>query len=85
VSYLLAYTGGAHRDLKRLDASVSARVIRTLEHLADSNEGDVIRLTGVHPPQYRLREGDWRIRFTRDDAAATLTVPRVLPRGEAYR
>ncbi len=85
MSYLLAYTGGARRDLKRLDASVSARVIRALEHLADSNEGDVIGLTGVHPPQYRLRVGDWRIRFTRDDATHTLTVLRVLPRGEAYR
>jgi len=35
--------------------------------------------------QWRLRVGDWRVLFTLDDAARTMIVLRVLPRGGAYR
>lgn len=33
----------------------------------------------------RLRVGDWRVRFARDDERPLLHVLRVLPRGKAYR
>lgn len=75
----------ALKDFGRLDARLRARISRALERFASTQQGDVTRLTDVRPPQYRLRVGDWRIRFTRDDATATLTVLHVLPRGDAYR
>jgi len=45
--------------------------------------GDVKRLQGIDPPEFRLRVGDWRVRFLSD--GATLTVLRVRNRREAYR
>lgn len=44
-----------------------------------------MRLAGTNPPEYRLRVGDWRLRFLRDDAARLVILTRVLPRGRAYR
>src|ERR1044071_6953668 len=52
---------------------------------AQTQRGDVVRLTDVEPPEFRLRVGDWRVRFRIDRAAATLILLRVLPRDQAYR
>jgi mRNA-degrading endonuclease RelE of RelBE toxin-antitoxin system len=60
-------------------------VVDAVEHFARTGEGDVVRLVDVAPPEYRLRVGDWRVRFARDDEHRLLHVLRVLPRGKAYR
>lgn len=75
----------ARRDLKRLDPPVQRRVVDAVKHFARTGEGDVVRLVDVKPPEYRLRVGDWRVRFARDDEHPLLHVLRVLPRGKAYR
>lgn len=35
--------------------------------------------------EWRLRVGDWRVRFVRDSETGVVYVVRVLPRGRAYR
>lgn len=75
----------ALRDLRRLDSPNQRRVIAAVERYADSEHGDVVRLTDTAPPQYRLRVGDWRVRFTVDRPAKVFHVLHVLPRGKAYR
>jgi mRNA-degrading endonuclease RelE of RelBE toxin-antitoxin system len=35
--------------------------------------------------EWRLRVGDWRVRFTRERDTGVIQVLRVLPRGRAYR
>lgn len=79
-------TRPAARDIKRLDAPVGHRILAALDGLeVDPPAGDIKRLTATKPPQWRLRVGDWRIRFTRDNATRTVLILRVLPRGRAYR
>jgi len=79
-------TAAAGRDIKRLDPPVQARILAALDGLAaQPPAGDIKRLTGQQPPQWRLRVGDWRVRFNRDPAARTVLILRVLPRGRAYR
>jgi mRNA-degrading endonuclease RelE of RelBE toxin-antitoxin system len=34
--------------------------------------------------EWRLRVGDWRVRFAFDDQQRVIVVLRVLPRGRAY-
>jgi len=75
----------AQRDLKKLDPPMRRRVIDAVKHFAQTGEGDVVRLVDVEPPEYRLRVGDWRVRFARDDEHRLLHVLRVMPRGKAYR
>jgi hypothetical protein len=42
---------------------VRRRVVDAVDHFARTGEGDVVRLVNVKPSEYRLRVGDWRVRF----------------------
>ena len=78
------FTPRALRDMRRLDRPVQRRIVQALDRLVDDPPvGDVVRLTGSDD-EWRLRVGDWRVRFTRD-ADRLILVTRVLPRGRAYR
>jgi mRNA-degrading endonuclease RelE of RelBE toxin-antitoxin system len=75
----------AEKDARGLSASERRRVVSAVERFATKLEGDVVKLTAVKPAEYRLRVGDLRVRFSRDDERRALTVLRVLPRDKAYR
>jgi mRNA interferase RelE/StbE len=79
------FTARARRDLKRLDPPVRRKVIAALDALVTSDPpaGDVRKLAGSD--EWRLRVGEWRVRFERDPAQHVLYILRVLPRGRAYR
>ncbi|MFD3005238.1 type II toxin-antitoxin system RelE family toxin [Thermus tengchongensis] len=86
--YTLLLTRSAQKDLEALPPEVLRRVDQALEELADNPfpPGKVKKLKGSgHPPVYRLRVGDYRVLFTVDPEAKTLTVARVKHRREAYR
>jgi mRNA interferase RelE/StbE len=79
------FARAAQRDLRRLDPPIRRRVLAAIEGLlADPPHGDIKRLTGTDG-EYRLRVGDWRIRFTRHPNQQIVLIERVLPRGRAYR
>jgi mRNA-degrading endonuclease RelE of RelBE toxin-antitoxin system len=84
LSWQVRWQAAARRDLSRLDPQVQERVITAVERLAVASVGDVLRLKGVTPPEWRLRVGQWRIRFRRNDAEQILDILRVLPRDQAY-
>jgi mRNA interferase RelE/StbE len=72
----------ARRDLKRLDRPVQRRILDALERfVAAPRSGDIRKLDSV---QWRLRVGDWRVRFSFDDENQVIVVLRILPRGRAY-
>ena len=66
-----------------LDKGIARRVKQAVERFADTGAGNVKRLQGIDPPEYRLRVGDYRVRFHMDDE--TVQVLRVRNRREAYR
>jgi mRNA interferase RelE/StbE len=74
----------ARKDLRRIDPPNRTRILAAIRRLGRSAEltGDVKRLRGSD--EYRLRVGDWRVRFERDGRQLIITVVRVLPRGRAY-
>lgn len=84
MSTRVQWSSRARRDLKKLDPQVRRRAIDAILRLAETGEGDVKRLSNFHPPEYRLRVGDWRVRFGRDHETDDLLILRVLPRGKAY-
>ncbi len=83
--WTIDWTDNARRDLRRLDRQMAQRAIAAVERLAATGQGDVTRLQGVEPPEWRLRVGDWRVRFAYDFGSSAIHVLRVLPRGWAYR
>ena len=84
MSWTVILTGSARRDIWRIDPPVAARIFDALNRLATTGQGDTQRLRGV-ADEWRLRVGDWRVRFRYDATTRTLEVLRILPRGEAYR
>ena len=77
------WTGTALEDMAALDKGIARRVKQAVERFADTGAGNVKRLQGIDPPEYRLRVGDYRVRFHLDDE--TVQVLRVRNRREAYR
>ena len=66
-----------------LDKAIARRVKQSVERFAESGAGNVRRLQAIDPPEFRLRAGDYRVRFHL--AGGTLRVLRVRHRREAYR
>ena len=78
-----------HCDLgSYLSRRDSDRIERAVERLAVSDQGNIERLKGFNPPEYRLRVGVWQVRYCYeqvDKEEEGISVVRVLHRREAYR
>ena len=79
----IEWTETALGDMAAFDKGIGRRVKQAVERFADTGAGNVKRLQGIDPPEYRLRVGDYRVRFHPDDE--TVQVLRVRNRREAYR
>ncbi|MBI4200855.1 MAG: type II toxin-antitoxin system RelE/ParE family toxin [Chloroflexi bacterium] len=78
-------TPHAERDLRRLDAQGRARVFDALDrYVAKRQRGDVKKLQGSDN-EWRLRVGNWRVRFRVDTQEAVVVILAVRSRREAYR
>lgn len=84
MKYYVDWSSKALRDLKRLDKPTTTRIIDSVNVFAATGHGDVKKLTNAGG-EYRLRVGDWRVRFTLEGEIQVLSVIRVLPRGDAYK
>jgi len=84
--YELTIKRQAIKALQNMPRQNTQRIRRELDKLAaqpNRRDVDVASLTGR--PGFRLRVGDWRIIFTRDDKARVIDVLRIVPRGQAYK
>ncbi len=81
--WIVRYAKRAEKDIARLDPPLRKRVLAALGNLAENpNDGSLRKLKGR--PESRLRIGDWRVLLELDQAARTIVVKRVLPRGRVY-
>ncbi len=75
----------ARRQIKKLDRSIQARVIRRLEQLAeDPRPPGTTKLT-AQDNLFRIRDGDYRIIYQIQDEALIILIAKIAHRGEAYR
>ena len=79
----IEWTEPALSDMAALDKGLARRVKIAVERFASTGAGDVKRLQGIDPPEFRLRVGDYRVRFY--VSAEVLRVLRIRHRREAYR
>jgi mRNA interferase RelE/StbE len=73
----------ARRDFRKLPRQIQERTLKVLNRYAETGAGDVVRLRGIEPPEWRLRVGDYRIRFR--VRGGVLEVLRVAHRRDVYR
>ncbi|HZD51290.1 MAG TPA: type II toxin-antitoxin system RelE/ParE family toxin [Silvibacterium sp.] len=79
----IAWKDQAKAQLRAIDQPTALRILHALAQFAATGEDNVKRLQNIEPPEYRLRVGDYRIRFHDTDAAIEITA--VKHRREAYR
>ena len=79
----IEWTESALADMAALDKGIARRVKQAIERYALTGAGNVKRLQAIDPPEFRLRVGDWRVRFRRN--AETIVILLVRNRSEAYR
>jgi len=72
----------AAKALKRLPRDQRRRIADAIDLLASENRGDVRPLQAVAPPIFRLRVGDWRVKFPRH--GEDIDIVAIDPRGGAY-
>ena len=71
MTYHVSLSGRAIKDMRRLDKLSVNRVMTAINAFAKTGHGDVKKLTDADE-EYRLRVGDWRVRFTLDDGVKIL-------------
>ena len=81
MKYLIKYEKGCLKYLKRLAKQTQVRIISAINQLPF---GDVKKLHGI-PDSYRLRVGDYRIIFYKDDEQLTIRILEIASRGEIYK
>lgn len=84
VPLAVEWTHDADKDVGRLDRKVKQRIRRAVNLYATTGQGDVVRMKAPEPG-YRLRVGEWRVRFDVDRERRVMTVFGVFVRGDAYK
>ena len=59
----IEWTDAARADVRRIDRETAMRILEGLARFLFTEEGDVKLLKDSDPKEYRLRVGDYRIRF----------------------
>lgn len=80
MKYDIKYEKNSLKYLKKLDRNVQIRIIRSINELP---LGDVKKLQGG-TENYRLRVGNYRIIFSKDDKRLIIMIVEIGPRGEIY-
>jgi mRNA interferase RelE/StbE len=79
----IIWSDQAKSQLRAIDQGTAVRILHALARLIASGEGDVKRLQDIEPPEFRLRVGDYRVRF--HDLGDSIEVLAVKHRRDAYR
>jgi mRNA-degrading endonuclease RelE of RelBE toxin-antitoxin system len=79
----IEWTDAARADVRRIDRETAMRILEGLARFLFTEEGDVKLLKDSDPKEYRLRVGNYRIRF--HDLGEILQILSVRHRREAYR
>lgn len=85
-AYAVQFSATAVKNLSRFPRNDQRRILTQVEKLA----ADPTKMRGVkrlvnYDVTYRLRVGDYRVLFERDDVIRIIDIVDVLPRGHAYR
>lgn len=80
MKYNIQYSKRCLKYLKKLDKSNQIRIIKAINELP---LGDVKKLQGDNP-NYRLRIGDYRVIFSKDDEELIILVIKIGPRVDVY-
>jgi mRNA-degrading endonuclease RelE of RelBE toxin-antitoxin system len=79
----ILWTEQAQGDVRAIDRRTAIALLHGVARFLSTGEGDIKRLQNVDPPEFRLRLGDYRVRFL--DYGDCIEILRVKHRKDAYR
>ena len=84
--YKTSFTDIALKHLKRYSENDRKLIIKNIELLAKNplSKGNIVKLV-EYDISYRMRVGNYRVLFERDDNLKIIDIIDILPRREAYR
>lgn len=83
-SYEIVFKKSVAKDLKKIPKRDVARILKAIKHLAkDPRPPQSKKLSGQE--RYRLRQGNFRILYSIEDAILVVTVVKVGNRRDVYR
>lgn len=88
MAWTIEFLPEAVKELKKLDRTAAARIIKTLEEriaVLDDPRTLGSALTGGHAGYWRWRIGDYRVVARIEDEQIVIVVVRVAHRREVYR
>ena len=83
-SYSLLIKPSALKELEAIPLKDRRRIVTRIERLAaDPRPHTSEKLSGLE--QYRVRQGDYRVIYSVDDAARAVMIVKIGHRGDVYR
>jgi mRNA interferase RelE/StbE len=83
-AYRVLITRSAEKEIEHLPGGVRRLIVRRILALADDTRPHgAQKLSGEE--KYRIRQGDYRVVYTIEDAIVTVTIVRVAHRSDVYR
>jgi len=79
--FKIKYEKDCIKYLEKLDRNTQVRIINAISQLPF---GNVKKLQG-NIAEYRLRVGNYRIVFSKDDENLIISIIKIAPRGEVYK
>ncbi len=79
----IVWSDRSKANLRAIEQATALRILHALARVLATGEGDVKRLQNIEPPEFRLRVGDYRVRF--HDFGDSFEILSVKHRSEAYR
>lgn len=79
----VVWSDRARSNLRAIEQAAALRILHALARMLATGDGDVKRLREIEPPEFRLRVGDYRVRFR--DFDESIEILSVKHRREAYR
>lgn len=86
MTYALVIKQQAKKKLQSLSGIERVRIAEHIQLLGlnpDDPVLDIKKLVGE--PYYRMRVGNWRIIFDRQDEVRIIAIEKIKPRGDAYK
>ncbi len=84
--FKVAITKEARRRLRAMPDNLERIISSKIDSLAADPLAPNHNVTALKGGDgFRLRVGNWRVLYTLDTEARTMTIAAILPRGEAYR
>lgn len=86
MSYQANFSTEARKTLNKLDRTLSGRIVKRLEELAqDPVNLRLSRQMETDPDSRYSRVGDWRIIYQVEEETQTINITAIRPRSRAYR